>query len=68
MALYNLSGHQQHHDVNEAVSLLTQKKCGKCFSTLISELVLRFFITVLTEMNVNISNKLNFSNVYQSVN
>ena len=29
---------------------------------------IRFFVKVLLEMDVNISNELNFSDVYQSVN
>ena len=29
---------------------------------------IRFFINVVTEMNVNINNELNFSDVYRSVN
>ena len=39
----------------------------KCFPASILALIFRFFVNVLTEMNVNISNELNFSDVYRSV-
>ena len=40
----------------------------KCFPASSLALISDFFFNVLIEINVNISNELNFSDVYQSVN
>ena len=49
-----------HHDVTDAVPLLTAEKLRVnvfCFNF---SAYIRFFVNVLIEMNVNISNELNF--------
>ena len=60
MALYNLIGRRRRHDVIDAVPLLAEKLRAmfSCFNFSASK---RFFVIVLIEMNVNISNELNFS-------
>ena len=68
MDLYNLIGRRRRHDVIDAVPLLAAKTACKCFPASVLALIWRFFINILIEMNVNISNELNFSDVYRSVN
>ena len=67
MALYNLIGRRRRHDVIDAVPLLTEK-LRAMFPCFTFSVYIRVFINVLIEMNVNISNELNFSDVYRSVN
>ena len=67
MALYNLTGWTDVCDVTDAVPLLAEKLCVNVFLLQFSAYI-RFCINVLIEMNVNISNELNFSDVYRSVN
>ena len=64
---YNLIGRRGRHDVIDAVPLLAEKlrvnvSCFNCRAYII------FFVNVFIEMNVNIYNEPNFSDVYQSVN
>ena len=61
MAVYNLVGRRR-------CSAVSRKSTCKCFSASILELIYDFFVKVLTERNVNISNELHFSDVYGSVN
>ena len=67
MVLCNLIGRRRYHDLIEAVSKLATKLH-------VNGLLLQFkcsykiFVKVLIETNVNISNELNFSDVYLSVN
>ena len=79
MALYNLIRRRRRHDVIDAVPLLAEKlrvnvfpvsrkTACKCFSCFNFSAYIRFFVNVLIKMNVNISNELNFSEVYRSVN
>ena len=65
MAVYNQIGSRRRHDGSDAVPLLTDKLHVNVanFSAYV-----RFFVKVLIEMNENISNELNFSDVYRSVN
>ena len=67
MALYNLIGLRRRHDVIDPIPLLAEKLRVNvsCFTF---SAYIRFFVNVLIEMNVNISNELNFSDVYRSVN
>ena len=66
MALYNLIGLRRRHDIIDAVPLLAinLREMFSCFNF---SAYIRFFVNVLIEMNVNISNELNFSDVYRSV-
>ena len=48
-----------------SVSRKTACRCFICFSISVN---IRLFVRVLVEKNINISNKLNFSDVHQSVN
>ena len=67
MALYHLIGRRRRHDVIDAVPLLAEKQRVNVFCFNFSAFI-RCFVNVLIEMNVNISNELNFSDVYQNVN
>ena len=60
MAFYNLIGRRGCYRVGK-------KTVYKHLNTSILALI-RFFVRVLIEIKVNISNELNFSDVYQSVN
>ena len=48
-----------------AVSQLAERNACKCFTTSDLAKDLRVFVKVLVETNVNISNELNFSDVYR---
>ena len=63
MALYNL----EVGDVIDAVPLLAEKLHVNVFLLQFWHLY-NIYVNVLIEMNVNISNALNFSDVYWSVN
>ena len=67
MALYNLIGRRRRHDAIDAVPLLAEKLRVNVFLIQFSAYI-RFFVNVLTEMNLNINNELNFSDVYGSEN
>ena len=60
MALYNLIGRRRGHDVIDAVLLVAEKLCVNIFLFQFFSAYIRFFVNVLIEMNVNISNELNF--------
>ena len=64
MTIYNLTGRRRRHDT---VPLLAEKLRVNVFLLQFSSSI-RFFVNVLIEMNVSISNELNFSDVYRSVN
>ena len=68
MALYNLIGRRRRYDVIDAVPLLAEKLRVNVFSCFNISAYIRFFVNVLIEINVNISNELNISDVYGSVN
>ena len=57
----------QCYDVTDAVLLLT-KNCVRMFYCFNFIDYITFLVKVLIETNLNISNKLNFSDVYRSVN
>ena len=60
MALCSLIGHQRHHDITDAVPKLAEKlHVSFNLSTYIG-----LFVKNLIKMNVNISNELDFSDVY----
>ena len=63
MAVYNLIGRRRRHDVT--VPLLADKLRVNVFLLNFSAYI-RFFVNILIEMNVDISNKLNFSDVYMT--
>ena len=63
MVLYILIGRRWHHNVNDAVPLFVIKLCANVLACMPDFLQKR-----LVEMNVNISNELNFSAVYRSIN
>ena len=67
MAVYNLIGRRRLHAIIDAVALLAEN-CVHMFSCFNFSAYIRFFFNVLIEMNVNISNELDFSDVYRSVN
>ena len=70
MIVNNLIGHQRRHDVNDTVPLLlviVLKLRVNVFKFQFS-LYDRSFIKFWVEMNVNISNELNFSEVHRSIN
>ena len=52
-------------DVMTPLTLLVEKLSVNVF---LLQFYIRFFVNVLIEMNVNVSNELNFSDVYRSVN
>ena len=60
MAFYSLIGRQHCSD--------SRKTRCKSFTASFFSTYIRFFVKVLIETNVNISNELNFSNVYRRVN
>ena len=59
MALYNLIGR-----CAVTCSAVRRKTVCKCFTASILVLISVFFIKILIETNVNISNELSFSDVY----
>ena len=65
MALYNLIGHRRCHDIIDTVPLLALCVNVFCFNF---SAYIRLFVNVLIEMNVNIRNEFNFSDVCRSVN
>ena len=67
MALCSLLGRRRLHDLIDAIPKLAEKLRVNVLLLQFKQLI-RFFVKVLTETNVNISNELNFSDVYRSVN
>ena len=67
MAPYSLNGRPRHHDFFDAVSLLAET-VNVIFLLLQFKAYIKLFIKVFTKTYVNISNELNFSDIYQSVN
>ena len=65
MALCNLIGHRRCHDIIDTVPPLALCVNVFCFNF---SAYIRFFVNVLIEMNVNIRNEFNFSDVCRSVN
>ena len=61
MAFCNLIGRRR-------CSAVSEKTACKYFSGSFFIAYIKFFVKVLIETNVNISNELNFSKVYRSVN
>ena len=61
MAFYNLIGRRR-------CSAVRRETVCKSFTGSILATYIRFFVKALIETNVNISNKINFSGVYRSVN
>ena len=59
----NISAKFQLYPLNKV-----KKNCVYMFSCFSFSAYFRFFFNVLIDMNVNISNELNFSDVYRSVN
>ena len=49
-------------------SAVSRKTAFKCFTASFFSAYIKVFVKVLTETNVNISNELNVSDVYRSVN
>ena len=66
MALSSLIGRWTHHDLIDTVPKLAEKL--HVDNLLLQFKRLRFFVKVLIETNVNISNELNFSYILGSVN
>ena len=67
MVLYILIGRRRRHDVNAAVRNKTAFKCFMCQYLHVARMP-DFSPKFLVEINVNISNELNFSAVHRSIN
>ena len=66
MALSSLIGRRAHHDLIDTVPKLAEKL--HVDNLLLQFKRLRFFVKVLIETNVNITNELSFSDIIGSVN
>ena len=68
MNLFNLIGRRRRYDVNDAVPLLVEKCVRMFYCFNFSSTYIKFFVKILTERNVHISNEFIFSDIYRSVN
>ena len=68
MVLCNLIGRRRYHDVIKAVSKLAEQLRVNVLLLQFKRLCVSFFVSILIEMNVNISNEPIFSDVYRIVN
>ena len=67
MAPYNMIGSRWYHDVIDADPLLAVQLWVKVYCFILIA-YLRFFVEISIETDLNISNEINCSNLFRSVN